>query len=95
MPNVFKKARGTTSPEWVIGPGDIDVLGSEAVAFRTTATGQVEYREAGGAWVTLPSGDMDWQNTSRGVPSSRAHLSSFFAAAAVDWMKRRGAAAPQ
>ena len=54
MANVFKKVRGTSSSEFYIGLGDIEVSGQPIIGFRTNA-GVAEYREAGDSWKPLAS----------------------------------------
>ena len=56
MAQVFKKVSGTTSPEWIIGPGDIDTPSDEAVGVRTSATGELEVKESGGTWLPIAGG---------------------------------------
>ena len=58
MAQVFKKVRGTTSSEWIIGPGDIDTPSDEAVGVRTSATGELEVKESGGAWEPFTGGGL-------------------------------------
>ena len=49
--------RGTTSPEWIIGPGDIDVPGDEAIGIRVSpTTGELQKKEAGGTWEAIAEG---------------------------------------
>lgn len=54
MTHVFKKVRGTTSSEFYIGLGDIEVLGQPIIGFRTN-NGIAEYREAGDSWKPIAS----------------------------------------
>ena len=56
MAQVFKKVRGTTSSEWIMGPGDIDVASEEAAGIRTSAIGTLEKKESGGVWEPFTGG---------------------------------------
>ena len=50
---MFKKLDGTTRDTFQIGNGDLDTASDPAVGMRTTATGDIEVKESGGAWVPL------------------------------------------
>jgi hypothetical protein len=58
MGSVFKKVRGTTSAEWIMGPGDIDVASDEAAGIRASATGTLEKKESGGVWEPFTGGGL-------------------------------------
>lgn len=50
---------GTLESEFYLGKGDVDQSGQNIVGLRTNGSGQLEYKESGGAWTPISAGGFD------------------------------------